>query len=81
MPCSNVVTLFHGATGDHAVLPVLPVSKNEPTVGLVITRRLLLRDDLAMLVMDFIPIGPHGMAAHKLAWVVSRLESELIRVG
>ena len=70
--CSNVVILFHGATGDHAVLPVSPVSKNELTVGLVITKQLLLNDDLAMLVMDFIPIGPDGMAVHKLAWAVSR---------
>ena len=54
------------------MLPVSPVSKNELTVGLVITKQLLLRDDLAMLVMDFIPIGPHGMAVHKLAWAVSR---------
>ena len=65
--CSNVVILFHGATGDHAVSPVSLVSKNVPTVGHVITRQLSLKDDLVMPAMDFIPTGPHGMVAHKLA--------------
>ena len=65
--CSNVVILFHGVIGDHAVSPVSPVSKNVSMVGHAITRRTSPRDDLAVPAMDFIPTGPHGMAAHKHA--------------
>ena len=77
---SNAVILFHGVTGDHAVSHVSLVFKNVPMDGLVITKQLLLKDGHVMPVMDFTPIGPHGMAVHKLAWAVSRSESELIHV-
>ena len=68
-------------TGDHAVLHVSLVSKNEPMDGLVTIRQLSLKDVRAMLAMDFIQTGPHGMAVHRLAWAVSRSEKEHIRVG
>lgn len=63
------------------MLHVSPVSKNELMVGLVITRQQLLSDDLVVPEMVFIPIGPHGMAVHKLAWAVSKSEKELIHVA
>ena len=42
---SNVVTLFHGVTGDHVVSHVSQVFKNVPMDGLVTTKQLLPRDD------------------------------------
>ena len=77
---SNVVILFHGVTGDHAVSLVSLVFKSVLMDGLVIIKQLLPRDDHVMPVMDFTPIGPHGMAVQQLAWAVSSSENELIHV-